>query len=70
MEDTRTNPNAVTGKASEHAPIFGLNYLEEHEFDLSEVVGCFGVSSTDGDMAYPATYTCPGDDWDGFGHVP
>lgn len=64
MERTLTISQASGVKATpEPASIFGLYYLEETEFDLNEVVGCFGASSVDAPgIAY--TSTCPYDDSD------
>ena len=65
MEHTSTLSKASTLRpASENSPIFGLYYLEEQEFDLNEVVGCFGASSVDGPISSNPTYTCPSDDYD------
>ncbi|HEY0607362.1 MAG TPA: herpeto-tandem family RiPP [Herpetosiphonaceae bacterium] len=71
MERTLSTAQASSAKSTpEHAPIFGLYYLEEHEFDLNEVVGCFGASAVDANSVYPATFTCPTDDADGGAEVP
>ncbi|HEY0607364.1 MAG TPA: hypothetical protein VGD58_30885 [Herpetosiphonaceae bacterium] len=70
MEHTFTKPaSSISNAKSETSPIFGLYYLEEHEFDLSEVAGCFGASSVDPSAINTTTYTCPADDTD-RGEVP
>lgn len=66
MKQTPTPTRSPASNApSKTAPIFGLYYLEEQEFDLNEVVGCFGVRADEGPPQFPhPTQTCPGDDYD------
>ncbi|HEY0607365.1 MAG TPA: herpeto-tandem family RiPP [Herpetosiphonaceae bacterium] len=70
MEHRFSTAQALSTKATlESAPIFGLSYLEEHEFDLNEVVGCFGASAVQL-AAGSFTGTCPNDDADSFDEHP
>lgn len=63
MKQTPT-PSPASNTSSKTAPIFGLYYLEEQEFDLNEVVGCFGARTDIPPDSPQPTYTCPADDFD------